>query len=188
MDDIAQSDKAHPMSDGPRDLGGQRGWLRPRDQGPLSEPEAIAEAEFAHAPEDRPEAIATPWREHFSTVGAISAGGLLGANARYLIGLWASDRWGSIFPWGTLLINVSGCFVIGFYLTLVTERFAGRATTRLLVATGFLGAYTTFSTFSYETARLIQTGEVWRALSYVAASLVFGLVAVGVGIATAHTL
>ena len=126
------------------------------------------------------------WRDRLATVGAVSAGGMLGANARYLVGVWTTDRWGSAFPWGTLLVNVTGSFVLGFYLTLVTERFAGRATTRLFVATGFLGAYTTFSTFAYETARFVRGDESLRALTYVGASLVCGLLAVVAGIVAAH--
>jgi CrcB protein len=126
--------------------------------------------------------------QRWATPLAVSVGGLLGANARYLIGLWAAARWGTLFPWGTLLINVSGSFVLGFYLTLVTERFTGRPTTRLFLATGFLGAYTTFSTFSFETLQLIERGEVSAALAYIAASLTAGLLAVIAGIAAAHAL
>src|SRR4051794_33898584 len=102
MNDMPGLETPSPVSDGLSDLR-RRGLLRLRHPRPSSEAEAIAEAEFAHAPEDRPDPIITPWREHLSTVGAISAGGLLGANARYLIGLWATDRWGSAFPWATLL-------------------------------------------------------------------------------------
>jgi CrcB protein len=148
----------------------------------------IAETELAEAPSDQLASPTIAWRAHLATTSAISAGGLLGANARYLIGLWAVDRWGAIFPWGTLLINVSGSFVLGFYLTLVTERFTGKSTTRLFVATGFLGAYTTFSTFSYETVQLVQGGDTLPALAYVAASLVAGLIAVLAGAAAAHAL
>jgi CrcB protein len=97
-----------------------------------------------------------------------------------------TDHWGSTFPWGTLLINVTGSFILGFYLTVVTERVEGRATTRLFIATGFLGAYTTFSTFAYETADYVRAGEPLRALAYVGASLVCGFVAVVVGIAAAR--
>lgn len=152
----------------------------------VDEAEAIAEAELPHAPVDRAAPPATPLRERLATVTAVSAGGMLGANARYLVGLWAADRWATSFPWGTLLINVSGSFVLGFYLTLVTERIAGRATTRLFLATGFLGAYTTFSTFGYDTVHLIQTGRLWQAGLNVAASLVLGMLGAVAGIAVAN--
>jgi CrcB protein len=153
--------------------------------------EAIAEAELPQAPEDLPVPArqrAAGWRERLTPFVAISAGAVLGANARYQIGLWAAARWGSAFPWGTLLINVTGSFVLGFYLTLVTERFTGRAATRLFVATGFCGAYTTFSTFSYETVALVQHGALVPAALYVLSSLVLGFLAVGAGIVAARGL
>lgn len=150
------------------------------------EAEAIAEAELPHAPADLPEPLVAPWRERATTIAAVSAGGMLGANARYLVGVWEAGRWASSFPWGTLLINVSGSFVLGLYLTLVTERFAGRATTRLFFATGFLGAYTTFSTFGYDTAHFIQTGRYGQAGLNVAASLIAGMLGVIAGSAVAN--
>jgi CrcB protein len=131
--------------------------------------------------------LAAAWRGS-ATPLAISAGGMLGAIARYELGLRAAERWGLHFPWGTLLINVSGSFALGLYLTLATERFSGRSTTRLFVATGFLGTYTTFSTFSFETLQLIERGEFAAALANVAASLIAGLLAVVVGISAARAL
>lgn len=158
----------------------------------VSAAEAVAEAELAQAPEDLP---AVPARERWlarlaplAPYAAISAGAVLGADVRYAVGLWAAGHWGAAFPWGTLLINVTGSLLLGFYLTLVTERFAGRATTRLFVATGFCGAYTTFSTFSYETVTLVQGGAVLAAVAYVLGSLALGLHAVGAGILAARAL
>jgi CrcB protein len=157
--------------------------------------EAIAEAELAHAPEDlpaaRPPGPGERWRARLTPAApcaALSAGAILGANARYLVGVWAVAHWGSAFPWGTFVINVTGSLLLGFYLTLVTERFAGRATTRLFVATGFCGAYTTFSTFSYEAVTLVQRGAIVAALAYVLGSLAVGLLAVRVGILAARAL
>lgn len=154
----------------------------------LTPSEAVAEAELGGAPEDRPQPPGSRWREWVATSLAIGAGGVLGAICRYRVGVWAAARWGTAFPWGTLLINVSGSFVLGFYLTLVTERFSGRPTTRLLVATGFLGAYTTFSTFGHETVTLLQHGRIFAAAAYVVGSLLFGLVAVIAGTFAAHAL
>jgi CrcB protein len=153
--------------------------------------EAIAEVEglTEELAEDRP--ARWRWRERcapFVPNFAISVGGVLGANARYLVGDWAAARWGTSFPFGTLLINVSGCLVLGFYLTLVTERFTGRASTRFLVTTGFLGAYTTFSTFTLDTVQLALSGAVLPALMNVLTSAFLGLAAVAVGIAMAHAL
>jgi len=119
---------------------------------------------------------------------AISVGGALGANARYLVASWATTQWGTQFPVATLLINASGSFVLGVYLTLATERFTGHPAVRLLVATGFLGAYTTFSTFSVEALRLIETGDVAAAMGYMVASVVLSIVAVAIGMIVARTL
>ncbi len=152
------------------------------------ETDAIEEAELGRAPGDRPTSPFFSRRDRLLTMSAVSAGGLLGANARYVVGHWITDRWRSDFPWATLLINVSGCFVLGFYLTLMTERLPGRSTTRLFIATGFLGAYTTFSTFSYEGARLLQAGDAWRALAYLMASIVIGLAATAAGMILARWL
>ena len=117
---------------------------------------------------------------------AISVGGALGANTRYLVASWATTHWGTQFPVATLLINVSGSCVLGVYLTLATERFTGHPAVRLLVATGFLGAYTTFSTFSVEALRLIETGDAEAGMGYMVASVVLSIVAVAIGMIVAH--
>ena len=153
-----------------------------------TEAEAIAEAEFAVAPSDVPEPPEPLWRERLRPVAAISAGAVVGGCARYAVGLWAAASWGAGFPWGTLAVNLAGSFVIGFYLTLVTERFVGSSTTRLFLATGVLGALTTFSTFSYDIVHLTQQGQPLTAAAYAAASLVGGLAAVLLGIVAAHAL
>jgi CrcB protein len=146
--------------------------------------EGVAEAELERAPEDLPSKPPV-WRTRLADICAVGLGGSLGAPSRYWLGRWATAQWGSAFPWGTLLINLTGSFVLGLFLTYVMERHPTRAAPRLYFATGFLGAYTTFSTFSYETVRLIQHGHVSRAVIYVAASLVGGLIAAGAGIALA---
>jgi CrcB protein len=130
-----------------------------------------------------------PLRDLLATIAAVSAGAMFGANTRYLVNKWVTTHWGGPFPWGTFVINVTGSLILGIFLTLVTVRFSGRTLTRLFVATGFLGAYTTFSTFSYDTTQLIQRGHTIQALLYVAASLVLGLSAsiAGIGIANALT-
>ena len=119
---------------------------------------------------------------------AISVGGALGANARYLVASWATTQWGTQFPVATLLINVSGSFVLGVYLTLATERFTRHPAVRLLVATGFLGAYTTFSTFSVEALRLIENGDPAAGLGYMVSSVVLSIAGAAIGMIVAHTL
>jgi CrcB protein len=111
----------------------------------------------------------------------IGLGGFLGANARYLIGGWVADRLSPSFPYGTLVINVSGSFVIGLFLALITERFSAPAGLRLFFAIGFLGAYTTFSTFSFESLALIQDRAYLAAAANVVGSVVLSLLAVTVG-------
>lgn len=116
----------------------------------------------------------------------ISLGGILGANARYLLGTWIAERYGTSFPYGTLVINISGSFVIGLFLTLIAERFVLHPNWRLFFAVGFLGAYTTFSTFSYESVVLLQNGG-WRlGLVNMVGSVMLGPMAVMMGMAVAR--
>ena len=111
----------------------------------------------------------------------VGLGGFLGANARYLLGGYISDRWGAVFPLGTFVINVTGSFILGFFLAYAQERSWVAPGARLLFAVGFVGAYTTFSTFEYETMRLIQNRELMLAALNVFGSLLAGTVAVFAG-------
>lgn len=94
--------------------------------------------------------------------------------------------WKSDFPLATLLINVSGSFILGFFSTLAAERLPLDPLWRLFVATGFVGAYTTFSTFEYETQRLTEAGAVTWALVNVVTSVLAGFIAVRIGVAMAR--
>jgi CrcB protein len=118
----------------------------------------------------------------------IGIGGFLGANARYLLGGWIAERYGTIFPYGTIVINVSGSFVIGFFLVLISERFIVHPNWRLFFAIGFLGAYTTFSTFSFETWALIQERSFFMAFVNMVGSVALGQVAVLAGVVLARLL
>ncbi len=117
----------------------------------------------------------------------ISIGAVLGANARYLVGGWVADRLGPAFPFGTLVINVTGSLVIGFVLTLAAERLVA-PWVRTAVAIGFLGSYTTFSTFSFETMALIEDGALLRAAVNVGASVGAALAGVYLGTVLARAL
>ena len=117
---------------------------------------------------------------------AISIGAVAGANARYIIGGWIADRWGTSFPVGTLVINVTGSLLIGLILTVVTERVIAPAWVRPLLAIGFLGSYTTFSTFSYETLALARDGSWLAAGGNVVLSVVASLVGVYLGMLLAR--
>jgi fluoride exporter len=124
-----------------------------------------------------------PW-DVLHKVWWVGFGGFLGANARYWLGGWVQERWGSAFPWGTFVINISGSFILGLFLTLVTERYAlpSAPTLRLVVAIGFVGAYTTFSTFEFETLALVSSGVWLRALGNALGSLLAGFAAVWLGV------
>ena len=112
----------------------------------------------------------------------IGIGGFLGANARYLVAGWAAQRFGTTFPYGTFIINVSGSFILGLFLVFVQERTFIHPNYRLFFAVGFLGAYTTFSTFTYESLRLVQDGSILLGLTNIFASVVIGLLGVVLGV------
>jgi CrcB protein len=118
----------------------------------------------------------------------ISLGAVLGANARYWLGTWVAQKWGSTFPVGTLLINVTGSFLLGLFMTLATERFLIDPRWRLLVAVGFLGAYTTFSTFTYESFNLLFKGQWVPGLLNLLGSSLLGILAVGLGVYLGKTI
>src|SRR3954447_24546891 len=118
---------------------------------------------------------------------ALSTGGVLGVNARYWLGYWFS-RWVTHqFPWATFVINVTGSFAIGF-LTVALARWLPHPNVRLFVVVGFLGGYTTFSTFAFESLTLWERGEVGLSLTNMAGSVAAGFVAVGLGFGLARTL
>lgn len=119
---------------------------------------------------------------------AVALGGALGATLRYYLGGTVLARTASPFPTATFVINVTGSFIIGFFLTLATERINISPHLRLAIAVGFVGAYTTFSTFEYETMRLIEEGHFTSALLNVVLSVVVGFAAVWGGIALARKL
>jgi len=111
----------------------------------------------------------------------IGIGGFFGAIARYGVALWIGQRWGRSFPLGTFVINVSGSFMIGLAMSLLTERFIVNPQWRLLLVVGFLGAYTTFSTFEYETGALLKDSEWLSAGLNVVLSVVVGFVGLKLG-------
>jgi fluoride exporter len=118
---------------------------------------------------------------------AVGVGGFFGAVVRYALGSYIGGRYGVRFPLGTFVINVSGSFLIGLSLALLARTTAS-AYWRYLIPIGFIGAYTTFSTFEYETLRAIQDGQLMTGLLNVALSLVVGFIAVWAGVATGRVL
>lgn len=113
--------------------------------------------------------------------GMVGVAGAVGALVRYLLGRFIAERAGSQFPLGTLFINVTGAFVIGLLFALVGRKFLSPAL-QVILATGFLGGYTTFSTMSWEGVQLARGGNTRRSLLYLGASLLFGLLAAMLGL------
>lgn len=118
----------------------------------------------------------------------IALGAAAGANLRYVLSLWAARQWGVAFPYGTLLINVSGSFAIGVVMVLLTTRFITGDSWRLLLVTGLLGGFTTFSTFSYETYMLLVSGSWLAAGLNILASVGLGLVGLFLGTGLARLI
>jgi len=117
---------------------------------------------------------------------AVAVGGALGAVARYFLGGTIFSRVPTPFPIATLVINITGSFILGFFLTVAAEYIPLNPHFRLAVAVGFIGAYTTFSTFEYETLRLAEEHGPSLALLNIIVSVVIGFVAVWGGMAVAH--
>jgi len=113
----------------------------------------------------------------------IGLGGFLGANARYLLQVWAANQWGQNFPYGTLIANVLGSFLITLFLTAVIHgNFPIPDEIRFFFAIGFLGSFTTFSSFSYETYLQYQNHGLWWAGTNFFANTVLGLIGVLLGL------
>jgi len=111
----------------------------------------------------------------------IGVAGFAGALSRYALSGWVADRSKGAFPWGTFVVNVAGCFALGLVFALLTERYLPHPTVRAALTIGFLGAYTTFSTFAFETMRLIDNGAVLLAGLNVLGSVAAGITAVYIG-------
>ena len=110
----------------------------------------------------------------------VSLGGVLGVNLRYWLGVWIADRSDPRFPWSTFMINITGAFLIGL-LAPWLARSLPDPRVRVFLLTGFLGGYTTFSSFTLEALALWERGDITRAVVYVVAGNLIGLIAVGVG-------
>jgi len=116
---------------------------------------------------------------------AIAAGGAAGAVCRWMVGLACGRLFGTRFPVGTMVINLTGSFFLGWFATLAAGRLTVSDTARLAIAVGFVGAYTTFSTFMFESIALWDNGALFKAMLNLVASIVLGLSAVRLGMALA---
>lgn len=118
----------------------------------------------------------------------IAAGAILGANARYWVGIWAAARFGTGLPYGTLIVNLAGSFLLGFLVVLGTSRIGLPTEIRLFLAVGFLGSFTTFSSYSAETLLLQESAGTTRALTNILANNGGGLIAAWFGATLARAL
>jgi fluoride exporter len=118
----------------------------------------------------------------------IAIGGALGSMARYWVGATVASKLGTKFPYGTFVINISACLIIGFSLTLLSKRAELNPAWRFLIPVGFIGAYSTFSTYEWETLSTLRTGALLMALLYAVSSLVLGLIAVWGGSVLAEVI
>jgi CrcB protein len=118
----------------------------------------------------------------------VGLGGFFGAILRFWLGGIVYERTGTRFPYGTFVVNLTGCFLIGLIMTVITERAHLHPNWRYAVPIGFVGAYTTFSTFEYETMMAIQSGSWLAGLLNVTASVVLGFVCVWLGMILGRSL
>jgi|SoiMethySBSTD1v2_1073268.scaffolds.fasta_scaffold3729204_1 CrcB protein len=118
----------------------------------------------------------------------ICLAGALGTGARYLIGLWAGQRFGTAFPYGTLIVNITGCFFIAAVMQLAMSVAAFPPNLRLALTTGFLGGLTTYSSFGYETTKLAQDGARGAALVNFGVTTIACFAAVLLGAAAARLI
>ena len=118
----------------------------------------------------------------------IALGGALGSMARYWVGSMVANRMGTKFPYGTFVINITACVIIGFALTYLGKRAELNPAWRFLIPVGFVGAYSTFSTYEWETLSILRSGAFLLALLYAVGSLLLGLLAVWGGSVLAEVL
>lgn len=118
----------------------------------------------------------------------VAAGGAIGASLRHLVNVASLRAWGPSFPWGTLIVNVAGCFAMGVLVEVLARRFNASNELRLFMATGILGGFTTFSAFSLDVAVLWERGASTAALAYVLASVIGSILAVFAGLWLARAI
>lgn len=118
----------------------------------------------------------------------VFAGGGIGSVARFALAVWIGQRWGRSFPLGTFVVNVFGSFLIGLLMTLMAERFMENPQWRLLLVVGGLGGFTTFSTFQYETGKLVVDGELLYAALNIVLSVLVGFMALKLGEVIARSI
>ncbi|MBI4388127.1 MAG: fluoride efflux transporter CrcB [Candidatus Omnitrophica bacterium] len=119
---------------------------------------------------------------------SLLVGGVSGTFARYLLEGTVHRFVGTNFPYGTLVVNLSGCFLVGFLAALAEEKFVLSSNARVLLMVGFCGAFTTFSTFMLETVNLLKDGETIRAMLNISFSIIFGFLLLKLGLIVGETI
>jgi CrcB protein len=132
------------------------------------------------------ERIVKRWQ--METILMIGFGGFVGANIRYLITLWAAQQFGMAFPWGTLLINFSGSLLLAVFLAFAANHSSLDPRIKLLIATGFFGAYTTFSTYTNDSVALARAGDWIGGLGNILGSNLICIAGVVIGLAVGSRL
>lgn len=123
----------------------------------------------------------------FKTILLIGAGGFAGSVGRYLLTKFVAAKWPMVFPLGTFAVNTLGCFMIGIFMGL-SFQYTISTQTRLFLATGFCGGFTTFSTYSLEIFELYQRGEAGISLFYLFGSIILGLISIWMGLWLARVI
>ena len=118
----------------------------------------------------------------------VALGGALGSSLRHVVIVAAQRMAGSAYPWGTVLVNMVGCFAMGVFIEWLARRMNGSPDIRLFVATGLLGGFTTFSAFALDVAVLFERGSIMTAFAYIALSVVGSLAALFLGLALARSI
>jgi CrcB protein len=136
----------------------------------------------------KPRSFVTDRRTDLQKYLLIALGGALGSVARFWVGTTVAGRMGTRFPFGTLIVNISACLIIGLSVEILSRHANLNPSWRYLVPIGFIGAYSTFSTFEWEIFANLNNGAFWIAILYLSVSLVSGLIAVAVGAALARTI
>lgn len=118
----------------------------------------------------------------------VAIGGSIGSVLRYLIAKWAAEKIDFTLPYGTFIVNIVGCFIIGFFMTIVTERAVVSPYWRLFVTVGFVGGLTTFSSFSYESIQLLLQSNFFQGFCNIGGNVIIGLFATWLGISAARLI
>ncbi|MCB5202082.1 fluoride efflux transporter CrcB [Neorhizobium sp. T786] len=118
----------------------------------------------------------------------VALGGAVGSVCRYLVGQWSLRLFGPAFPWGTLVVNVAGSFAIGLLVELIARRLNASTEMRLLIITGFLGGFTTFSAFSLDVISLVERSATLVGITYIVVSVAVSLAAVFAGLALGRSM